>query len=174
MPVFRRTQTDALDSTAIRFRCASLADAAGMRKLVVGTGVLEANSCYCYLLLCRDFAETCIVATCHHEIVGFVAAYRPPTRLDTVFVWQIGVAWTARRQGLAKRLLQTLISSPACRDIRYLEATVAPSNAASRQLFRSLAKDRDVPCYFESGFAAELFGGEDHEEEELLRIGPFS
>lgn len=162
------------DDAGISFRAATLADAREMWQLVRDSGVLDENSRYCYLLLCRDFGQTCVVACRGATIVGFVTAYRPPTHPETVFVWQIGVAEAARGQGLAKRLLRTLVSLPACIDVRFLEATVTPSNTASRRLFQSFAKSLDVPCVVAEGFTADAFGGGDHEAEDLFRIGPFA
>jgi len=165
--------TRTLDTTAITFRTATLPDAGKIWQLVGKSGVLDENSRYCYLLLCRDFSETCVVACREDEIVGFVTAYRPPTRCDTVFVWQIGVAEQVRGQGVAKCLLHTLVSLPACREVRFLEATVTPSNVASRRLFESFAESLGLPCLMEQEFTPELFGDGGHEEEDLFRIGPF-
>lgn len=167
------TATHRLDATALDFRTASLRDAPEIWELVSDSGALEENSLYCYLLLCRDFSDTCVVACRGNEIVGFVLAYRPPKSPETVFVWQVGVAEAARGQGLAKRLLRSLVSVPGCDGVRYLEATVTPSNTASRRLFQSFAKALDVPCDIQQGFTADMFGIGDHEEEELFRIGPF-
>lgn len=165
--------TRTLDATAITFRTATLPDACKIWQLVCTSGVLDENSRYCYLLLCRDFSETCVVACRGSDIVGFVTAYRPPVRPDTVFVWQIGVAEEARGQGLAKCLLHTLVSLPACRSVHFLEATVTPSNTASRRLFESFAESFALPCMVTREFTPELFGNGDHEEEDLFRVGPF-
>ena len=167
------TATHPRDTTEVSFRTAEVSDAPKIWQLVRDSGVLDLNSRYCYMLLCRDFADTLLVACSGSDIFGFVAAYRPPQNPDVVFVWQVGVAPAARHRGLAKRLLRTLVLLPACRDVRFLEATVTPSNAASRRLFESFAKDLGVPCRVAKGFAAELFGAGEHEEE-LFRIGPFA
>lgn len=168
------TASDALDASAVSLRAAVLSDAPRILQLVADSGVLDSNSCYCYLLLCRDFADTCVVACCGDQLAGFVTAYRPPQRREAIFVWQVGVAPSARRQGLAKRMLHALIAMPACREVHYLEATVTPSNAASRRLFQSFADDLKVPCQTEQGFTAEMFGFGDHEPEDCFRIGPFA
>jgi L-2,4-diaminobutyric acid acetyltransferase len=55
---------------------------------------------------------------------------------------------------------------------RFLETTITPSNEASRRLFLSLARDLEARCRVTSFFSEEDFGGENHEAEDLFRIGP--
>src|SRR5690606_4540692 len=64
----------------IAFEQPTVADGAEMWRLVRESGVLDENSCYAYLLLCRHFDSTCLVARQAGDVVGFVAAYRPPNR----------------------------------------------------------------------------------------------
>jgi L-2,4-diaminobutyric acid acetyltransferase len=145
-------------------------------RLARDSASLDLNSPYCYLLLCSHFADTSLVAEERGEIVGFVAAYRPPIRPDSIFVWQIAVAASHRGAGLASRLLAALVAQPAVRDVRQLEATVTQSNDASRRLFLGFARRFGVPCREESGFPAQLFPLAEtaHEAEILLCIGPLA
>lgn len=152
----------------------SVEDGANIWRLVRDSGVLDTNSCYAYLLLGRDFADTCLVADSDAGLLGFVTGYIPPRKADTLFVWQIAVAATARRTGLASRLLQQLARRAADSGVGYIEATIAPSNAASHRLFARLAEWLGVPLEIEQGFTAEQFGGENHEDEQTIRIGPFT
>lgn len=157
----------------IQLRSPSVADGNAILQLVRASGVLEPNTCYAYLLLSTHFADTCVVAEQGGELVGFVAAYRPPTNPAAVFVWQIGVSEKARGQGLGKRLLHYVADAPGCEGVRFLEATVSPSNEASRRLFTRFANDRGSRCDVGPGFAPADFGPTTHEEELLFRIGPF-
>jgi L-2,4-diaminobutyric acid acetyltransferase len=152
-----------------------VADAASIWRLVRDTGVLDVNSPYCYLLVCRDFAATSLVACVDGAIVGCALAYRPPPQPDTLFVWQIGVAAAARGRGLGRRLLAGLLALPAARDVTHLTATVTPENVASRRLFAGFARGLGVACVVDpaAGFAAELFDG-GHEREDAIRIGPLA
>lgn len=143
-----------------------------IRELVETSEVLELNSLYAYLLVCTHFAETSLVAESDTGLAGFVAAYRTPPAPETVFVWQVGVARELRGQGLGARLLDTLWQQPACRGVRYVEATVAPSNVASRKLFTAFARSRGAGLEVTPHFSTEHFAPFDHEEEELYRIGP--
>jgi L-2,4-diaminobutyric acid acetyltransferase len=142
--------------------------------LVRDSGVLDLNSPYAYLLLCSDFAQTSVVAEAAGQLVGFVGGYRPPPRPDSIFVWQIVTAREAQRHGLASQLLEALLSQRACAGVRFLEATVTPSNRPSRAFFERFARRLGVPFEEQNAFASELFPGADHEEEIRVRIGPLA
>lgn len=193
MPAETSAPPPALDEvSAVEMRHPVPADAAAIHCLVRTDGGLDLNSLYCYLLIGRDFSRTSLVAvrqgTTGGVLAGFVSAYRPPERPRSLFVWQIGVARDTRRRGLARRMLHRLLALPACRGILFLEATVTPSNEASRRLFTRLAMDLNVPCRVEGGFAADLFnaGGANgdvadadqtrqcHEPEDCFLIGPLA
>lgn len=161
---------------ALRLRNPRREDAAAVWALVRESGALEPNTCYAYLLLCTHFAETCLVAEGAGEsgLLGFVAAYRPPTDGEAVFVWQIGVAPEARGRRLASHLLDALVGLPACAGVRFLEATVGESNEASDRLFRAFARRHGVPCRVAPCFRGAHFGPLEHEDEPLYRIGPLT
>ena len=136
------------------------------------SGVLDLNSPYCYLILCKDFAETCVIAEQDRELVGFLTAYRPSTHPEAVFVWQIGVSEAARGQGLGTAMLLSLLDRDTCRNVAYLEATVTASNVQSRRLFQSVARRLHTRFAEQAGFGEELFPDGRHEAEWLIRIGP--
>jgi L-2,4-diaminobutyric acid acetyltransferase len=161
-----------LADTTITLRQPCLADGAAMCQLVQETAPLDPNSCYAYLLLATHFADTCVVAEAADELVGFVAAYRPPSDPEVLFVWQVGVKSTARGKGLAKTMIRSLLERDACRDVAFLEATVTPSNTPSQALFRSLATEQKASCQETCWFPPEVFGAKQHEAEHLFRIGP--
>lgn len=160
-------------SDEIRWRHPEVHDGLSIWRLIQKAGTLDLNSTYAYLMVCRDFSKTCIVAERQGRMVGFVTGYRPPLRQDTVFVWQIGVAPEARGRGLASEALDRLLQSRACATVRYLDTNVTPSNEASRALFRGLARRLNAPIEEHEGFQRSLFPDPSHEPERLLRIGPF-
>lgn len=149
-----------------------VSDGAGIHRLVAACPPLDVNSTYAYLLLCRHFSGTCVRAARAGSTVGFVSAYRPPQRDDTIFVWQVAVDASCRGQGLALRMLRELLERPALRGCRYLETTVSPSNGASMTVFYRLARDLGAPVAQEEMFEEADFGDEPHESEKLIRIGP--
>jgi L-2,4-diaminobutyric acid acetyltransferase len=157
-------------SEDLTLRPARVEDGRRIWRLLGEVSGLERNSCYAYLLLCSHFADSCVVAERAGELVGFVLAYRPPNDRAALFVWQIGVAPAARGLGLGRQLLDALVALPACRDARFLTATVSPDNGPSLALFRGFARARSVACEEGAGFSAGLFA-EPHPDENLLRIG---
>lgn len=159
----------------VLFRPPELKDGAPIWQLVKDTGVLDLNSVYAYLLVAEHFAPTSVVAELDGEVVGFISAYCPPHKDGTVFVWQVGVAEAGRGRGIATRMLVDIIEREACRDVRYLDTTVGPSNDASKALFRGLARRLSTEVSETVLFTREMFPQpEEHEPEILFRIGPFA
>lgn len=136
--------------------------------------MLDRNSVYAYLLVAEHFADTSVVAERDGQLLGFISAYRPPPKPDTVFVWQVGVAKAGRGSGVATGMLFDIIRRPACAPVRYLDTTVGPSNKASQALFRGFARRLGTDVSETELFGRELFPDPAaHEPEILFRIGPF-
>lgn len=133
---------------------------------------LDLNSMYLYFLVGAHFPETGAVVEQDGAIVGFTSAYLLPDGEDHLFVWQVAVHQQERCKGLARSMLDDILSRPTCRCVRYLEATVTASNEASRQLFMGFALRRGAPCREETFLDSESFGETAHEEEILFTIGP--
>lgn len=153
------------------FRSPTERDGARVWRLLARTGGLERNTCYAYVLLFSDFGQTCLLAEQDGELLGFVLAYRPPTRHEELFVWQIGVAPEARGRGLGTRLLDAVLEQPGCQGVDFLTATVSPDNVASRKMFTAVARRRGVPFSITPRFGAALFA-DPHLDEDQVRIGP--
>lgn len=157
-------------------RAPRVEDGAAMWALVHEVGILDPNSAYLYLLLADRFTETCALAERDGRALAMLTGFVPPGDPTTYFVWQIGVSGSARGERLASRLIDHVLARlPA---VRFLEATVPPSNEPSLGLFRSFARRRNAPLAIREGYGAELFpratGHPAHEAEPLLRIGPFA
>jgi L-2,4-diaminobutyric acid acetyltransferase len=149
-----------------------LGDGAAMWQFVADHGGLELNTAYAYLVLADDFTDTCVVAeAADGTLAGFVLGYRPPTRPDALFVWQVGVAPSHRGQGLARRMILEVLERNAP-EVRFLESTVTPSNTASRRLFRSVAEARGTTCDVTDYLTEDHFPEAGHEAEQRFRIGP--
>lgn len=139
-----------------------------MWRLAEATSSLDVNSPYAYMLSCWHFQESCLVAVDEQTLVGFVTGYRPPASPEDLFLWQVAVDARYRRRGIARMLVEALVS--AC-EPRFVEATVTTTNDASRALLRTWAERRGAPFHEQPFLGSELFP-DDHESEHLVRIGP--
>ncbi|HEX7641540.1 MAG TPA: diaminobutyrate acetyltransferase [Noviherbaspirillum sp.] len=148
-------------------------DGADLESLVRSCSALDNNSTYAYLLLCRHFSRTCVVARKDGRLAGFISAYLRPDSEDTLFVWQVAVSEGFRRKGIGSAMLRHLLERKHLRHVRYLEATVAPTNTPSRKLFSAFAEEIGARCEISIEFAKAMFHGQAHEDEYLFHIGPF-
>lgn len=149
-------------------------DGVRVADLVASCSPLDENSLYCNLLQCTDFADTCVLAECAGEALGWISGYRPPGEHETLFIWQVAVHRRARGLGLARRMLLALLGRQGKEgvNVKYLKTTITPDNEASRRLFQSVAAGAGAPLKESAGFEAnEHFAGR-HASERVIRIGP--
>ncbi|WP_115896276.1 diaminobutyrate acetyltransferase [Marinomonas pollencensis] len=144
-----------------------------VNQLVADCAPLDRNSVYCNLLQCDHFRETSVAAERNQLLVGFVSGYLIPASTDTLFIWQVAVSETVRGKGLAKRMLNEILSRSACSQVRFIETTITQANAGSWALFRSLAKALNAPLEESVKFDQETHFKGKHDSEYLVRIGPF-
>jgi L-2,4-diaminobutyric acid acetyltransferase len=169
---------------AVRTDIPAVDDGAAIWRIARDSGVLDLNSPYSYLLWCRDFAATSIVARDEGgSPVAFVTGYLRPERPGALVVWQVAVDRDHRGQGLAGALLDELTARVARESgITAVETTVTPDNTASDRLFTAYAARHGAGLKHEVLFDEALFpddgpggeGGEGHRPEVLYRIGPLS
>lgn len=156
----------------ILFRPPTSKDAIPMRDLARQSGVLSVNSIYYYALMARHFQATGMVADCHGEICGYITGYNPPGQNDALFIWQVGVANKWQGKGIGQKLLISLIKATR---LSYLEATIAPDNQASINLFKSVAHHFGAGLIYSK---TPFFGDDDFASKEtperLMRIGPIT
>ncbi|QGK68499.1 diaminobutyrate acetyltransferase [Allosaccharopolyspora coralli] len=157
----------------LRFDTPVVDDGPALHRITRDSGVLDVNSPYAYLLWCRDFAQTSVVARADTEVVGFVTGFIRPDAPDTVVVWQVAVDSSQRGRGVASKLLAHLLDRMIPRGVRYLETTITADNDASIKLFTAAARDRGTEIVRSELFAAELFP-DAHLGEDLYRVGPFA
>lgn len=147
-------------------------DGYALNCLVSASPPLDTNSVYCNLLQCTHFSDTAIAAELDGALVGFVSAYIPPAKPNTLFIWQVVIADGMRGQGLAKKMLKQLLSNLSSRKLRFIETTITPDNQASWGLFRSFARDLDTVLESRVFFSRDEHFGGHHDDEHLLQIGP--
>jgi L-2,4-diaminobutyric acid acetyltransferase len=155
----------------ILFRMPVIEDGYAAHQLIAQSPPLDLNSVYSYYILSDHFRNTCVVAEHEGKVVGFLSAYRVPEQPETLFVWQVVVNKAMRGQRVAWRMLESLLKRFEEGQIRFVEATVNPSNIASRKLFEHLAREQGTSIEERTYLEADAFGAsESHESEILLRV----
>ncbi|MER7108940.1 diaminobutyrate acetyltransferase [Streptomyces sp. NPDC000229] len=150
-------------------------DGAAIWRIARDSEVLDLNSSYSYLLWCRDFASTSLVARGADGVpIAFVTGYIRPQRPQTLVVWQVAVDQAHRGRGLAGVLLDALTARVAGQGVHTVETTITPDNAASDRLFTSYAERRGASLEREVLFDGGLFPEGTHEPEVLYRISPIA
>lgn len=157
--------------TATIVRHPRIEDGAHIWRIAKDSAVLDLNSSYAYVLWCRDFANTSLVAEVDGRVVGFVIGYLRPDAPDTVFVWQVAVDESQRGRGTGSALITGLLDAVAERGATALETTVSPDNPASIAMFAAVARDRGHHMSRRSLFEPGVFP-DSHAAEDLYRIAP--
>ncbi|MGD9485150.1 diaminobutyrate acetyltransferase [Streptomyces sp. TRM70308] len=149
-------------------------DGAAIWRIARDSKVLDLNSSYSYLLWCRDFAATSVVARDGNGApVGFITGYVRPQDPRTLLIWQVAVDHGQRGRGLAGAMLDGLFTRVAEElGADRMETTITPDNAPSNKLFTSFAERHGAGLEREVLFDGEVFPGDEHEPEVLYQIGP--
>ncbi|WP_405800235.1 diaminobutyrate acetyltransferase [Streptomyces sp. NBC_01506] len=163
-------------------------DGAAIWRIARDSQVLDLNSSYSYLLWCRDFAATSVVArdttSGHHDAarsaadgapIAFVTGYIRPERPEALVVWQVAVDRAHRGKGLAGTLLDALTRRVTEEQgITSVETTVTPDNVASDRMFQAYSERHGATLEREVLFDGGLFPDTGHQPEVLYRIGPLT
>jgi len=157
--------------TQILIENPSAGDGPALWRLARDGGGLDLNSPYTYLMWCRDFSATSVVARAGADTVGFITGYRRPDADDTLFVWQVAVDPAYRGQRIGVTMLMSIGDVMKRLGCQYMEATVTPDNEASAAMFASFARAHGAPLARSECFDSSLFP-ENHQPEDLIRIGP--
>ncbi|BEK94953.1 2,4-diaminobutyric acid acetyltransferase [Nocardia seriolae] len=156
-------------SDAIVIRSPRIDDGSRLWQIAVDSRVLDVNSSYAYLLWCRDFASTSVVAEIDGEVAGFVIGYLRPADPATLFAWQVAVDRAHRGRGIGVAMLDCLLETGSGQAASAIETTVSPDNTASTAMFAALARLRGMGITRRKLFTANHFP-DVHEPEELYRI----
>ncbi|MFE3251968.1 diaminobutyrate acetyltransferase [Streptomyces sp. NPDC059209] len=167
-------------------------DGAAIWRIARDSEVLDLNSSYSYLLWCRDFAATSVVARGTRDDassdtgsgpesgsdgapIAFVTGYIRPERPEALVVWQVAVDRAHRGKGLAGTLLDELTRRVTEEQgVTSVETTVTPDNIASDRMFHAYSERHGATLEREVLFEGELFPDGGHQPEVLYRIGPLT
>ncbi|WP_078856824.1 diaminobutyrate acetyltransferase [Streptomyces sp. NBRC 109706] len=153
-----------------------LSDGGSLWRIAKDSRALDLNSSYSYLLWCRDYASTSIVARdTSGEPVGFITGYLRPDAPTTLLIWQVAVDHAQRGRGLAAAMLNALVHRTGEElGVTTIETTVTPDNTASNRLFAAFAARHGAEVRREVLFDTEAFPESGHQPEVLYRIGPIA
>jgi len=154
-------------------RAPQVSDAAEIWQIAKDSRVLDTNSSYAYLLWCRDFPGTTVVAEVDGKIVGFVIGYLRPERPGAVFVWQVAVSADQRGRGTGTAMIENLLDRVAPHGVTAMETTISPDNPASIAMFAAVARHRDAEFTKRPLFEPDVFPDE-HAAEDLYEISPIT
>lgn len=158
----------------ITYRTPALEDAAEIWKMVDEAAALDVNSGYAYFMVARNFSASSVVAEVDGEVAGMVTAYPLPSDPTRLFVWQVNVRDDYQGLGIARGMLEEILTREDCATVRYIETTVAPDNPASEALFRRIAKDFMCGIEEVEVYKDELFPDAEHQSERVFVIGPIT
>ena len=160
--------------SSILFRIPQKKDAKRIVDLIKIGGTLDLNSEYLYLLQTTHFNETCCVAVCEDEIIGFVSGYLVPNEEEKLFIWQVAVSSKFRGQNLEKQIIMDIFNrNNLKKQIKYILSTVSPSNKSSQRVFEKVSIDFDTDIKSKTLFSLNDFI-DAHEEEVQYLIGPIT
>lgn len=155
----------------ITYREPEISDGIRLWEIARDSQVLDVNSSYAYVLWCRDFTTTSIVAEIDGRPAGFVTGYRRPSDPSTLMVWQVAVDDAFRGHGIAATMLHHLFDRCARRGVVALHTTISPDNVASQRLFESVAHARGLTFTQRPLFPADAFA-DSHQPEDLYMLEP--
>lgn len=169
--VLQQVETRSPSTLVANFDRPVIDDGQDLWRIARDSKTLDLNSSYAYMLWCRDFADTTIVASVEGTPVGFITAYTRPEEPETLFVWQVAVDESFRGQKLSSRMLDKLVALVP--GTQWVETTITDDNEASIGLFSSFALRRETQLDRRPLFERRHFP-DGHDTEFLFRIGPFS
>jgi L-2,4-diaminobutyric acid acetyltransferase len=168
---FATTLVAVTDPLNLQLRAPAVADGPILWRMAARSATLDVNSPYAYLLWCRDFAATSVIAHVDRHPAGFLTGYRRADEPTTMMLWQIAVDSAHRGVGIAARMLDHWARRAQPDGVTHIEASVTPDNEPSQRLFDAFARRWKATIERSELFGSHLFP-DDHAAEQLLRIGP--
>jgi L-2,4-diaminobutyric acid acetyltransferase len=149
-----------------------MSDGQSLWELAKEAGNLDLNSAYCYNLVSTHFSHTSAITKCRDKPVGFTSAYLLPDSNHELFIWQIVVSPDYQGQGIAFKMIKSILAKELCKKVTVIKTTISPSNTPSLRLFQKVSQSLNLQMSVTPYFSSANFPGF-HEDENLVTIGPF-
>ena len=88
-----------------------------------------------YWLYGRFFSDTCKAVVDNEAVAGFIVAFRGQTNPAEVYIQDVAVASSFRRQGIGKILVEDVIRTARLWAVKRVWLTSEPGNYAARHLW---------------------------------------
>lgn len=147
-------------------------DGGELWRMATESQTLDVNTSYAYLLWCRDFGNTSLMAEIDGSPAGFVTGYVRPENPETLMIWQVAVDADHRGKGIARTLLDGVVDQ-LTPEVTRMETTITDDNEASIALFTSFAERRGATIRREDLFGDHHFP-DNHDAERLYTIAPLA
>ena len=156
----------------IRIQKPTISYALEIENLVRNSPPLDLNSTYHYFIQSHYFNETCAIAINEiDQVVGFVSGFQDPKKSDTLFIWQVAISKDARGNGLASKLIHFILQEHP--HMQFIETTITKDNASSISLFNKISRELNTNIIEEPFLDKSKYFLNQHDSENLFRIGPF-
>ena len=156
----------------IRIQKPTISYALEIENLVRNSPPLDLNSTYHYFIQSHYFKETCAIAINEiDQVVGFVSGFQDPKKSDTLFIWQVAISKDARGSGLASKLIHFILQEHP--HMQFIETTITKDNTSSISLFNKISQELNTNIIEEPFLDKTKHFLNQHDSENLFRIGPF-
>nr|WP_163502630.1 GNAT family N-acetyltransferase [Halomonas socia] len=125
---------------SLQYRHPSLEDAHEIYQLAKSTDQLDRYPEYFYLLWCRDFKGTSLIAKKDHVLAGFIIGYIRPEDPATLLIWQQAMSPKILNRGTGVRMLYYLTKKCVSNGTRFIEATIDPKNQPAERTLLGISK----------------------------------
>lgn len=141
-------------------------------ELIKNSPPLDLNSTYLYFIQSHYFNKTCAIAVNEvDKVIGFVSGFQDPRKKDTLFIWQVAISKDARGNGLASKLIHFILQEHP--HMQFIETTITKDNTSSISLFNKISQELNTNIIEEPFLDKTKHFLNQHDSENLFRIGPF-
>jgi len=141
-------------------------------ELIKNSPPLDLNSTYLYFIQSHYFNKTCAIAVNEvDKVIGFMSGFQDPRKKDTLFIWQVAISKDARGNGLASKLIHFILQEHP--HMQFIETTITMDNTSSISLFNKISQELNTNIIEEPFLDKSKHFLNQHDSENLFRIGPF-
>lgn len=120
-------------------------DVTDIRILVNDCKPLDLHTPFTYWVLSQYFNNICFVLTDdENQFIGFVFSIKSSTSSNVLYLWQIGIIPSYRKQNLSKTLIGKTIEAARKLNCTKVQFSIDPENKASYHSFLSFATVNEI------------------------------